>query len=119
MQINFIPEIIRDSCGLWMSGLFSAISGWNPHFTFEDQKSAFFYLIEKLLNEGKIKFYVPKELWNGGNEIWEVEPEIIVSYLRRKWPNRVSSENDIALTNYFYDMPAIIWVDEDGSFLAS
>jgi hypothetical protein len=40
-----------------------------------------------------------------------VKPEV-----ESKWPEGVVSEDDEALTIYFYEIPAVIWVDEKGCF---
>ncbi|MEJ0002742.1 MAG: hypothetical protein WDN30_02800 [Pararobbsia sp.] len=58
-QLHHIDEIVRVSFGLWISGLFSAISSWNPTQTFEERKEAPFWLIERLLRVGKIRFVAP------------------------------------------------------------
>ncbi len=63
MKIDHIEDILRCSFGLWISGLFSAISGWNSGITFQEQREAFFGLLEQLLNEGKIKFCPPNEFF--------------------------------------------------------
>lgn len=36
--------------------------------------------------------------------------------MESKWPEGVVSEDDEALTIYFYEIPAVIWVDEKGCF---
>uniref|UniRef100_UPI001FC8041E hypothetical protein n=1 Tax=Burkholderia gladioli TaxID=28095 RepID=UPI001FC8041E len=110
MKIDHIEDILRCSFGLWISGLFSAISGWNSGITFQEQREAFFGLLEQLLNEGKIKFCPPNEFWCEGYDVWDADADTILEYLRSRWPIGASSEKDVSLTNYFYDMPAILWV---------
>lgn len=119
MKIDHIEDILRCSFGLWISGLFSAISGWNSGITFQEQREAFFGLLEQLLNEGKIKFCPPNEFWHEGYDVWDADADTILEYLRSRWPIGASSEKDVSLTNYFYDMPAILWVAPDGTLHGS
>lgn len=119
MKIAHLEEIASDSFGLWISGLFSAISGWNPDISFQDQKVAFFVILERFLEEGRIRFCPPNELWKEGCDIWHADTQTILQYFRMHWPDNVSSENDIALTDYFYAMPAILWVGRDGTLHGS
>ncbi|MCP3022871.1 hypothetical protein [Cupriavidus basilensis] len=125
-------EIVGDAFGLWISSLFSAIGGRNPGFSFDEQRDAFFWLIEDLLVKGRIKFispgadcYVsqgnpePKLTIDDPASHWKASPKEIVDFLREKWPVNVSSENDVDLTMYFYEVPGLIWVASDGSLVAS
>lgn len=42
MDIKFVEKIVRDSFGLWISAIFSAIGSWNTELSFSQQKDAFF-----------------------------------------------------------------------------
>ncbi|MFS8048046.1 hypothetical protein [Rhizobium sp. BR 314] len=130
--IEHIDEIVRDSFGLWITGLFSAINSWNPTLSFDEHKEAFFWLIEYLLRVGKIKFIAPgadcytspqnpyPRLTIQDDEAqWHETPGSIVAYLRAQWPESVSAENDLDLQTYFYSIPGIIWVGENGVLVAS
>jgi hypothetical protein len=119
LKIEHIQDIVSCSFGLWISGLFSAISGWNPGITFREQEAAFFWLLKKLLEEGKVKFCPPNEFWRKGYDVWDADASTILEYLRCRWPVEASSENDRVLTNYFYEMPAILWVATDGTLHGS
>ena len=132
MPLQHIDEIINDSFGLWISSLFSAIGGRNPDISFEHQKEAFFWLIEYLLKNEKIKFLAPgmdcyispnnphpEFTINDLEAHWKASPQAIVSYLRERWPSTVSDANDIALTTYFYEIPGVIWVGDNGQLIAS
>lgn len=132
MDTKFVEEIVRDSFGLWISALFSAIGSWNPELSFSQQKDAFFSVIEYLLVTGKIKFIAPNAdcyissdnlhprfSINDEESHWSLDAKQIVSYLKDKWPEGVVSESDEALTLYFYEVPGIIWVDENGCLFAS
>ncbi len=50
---------------------------------------------------------------------WNATPEEIVGQLRAQWPKQARNENDSELTMYFYSIPGIIWVGEDGALMAS
>jgi len=132
MVVKLFDEVVRDSFGLWLSTLFSAIGSWNPELTFEQRKYAFFYMIEHLLVNGKIKFikpgadcYIspdnpyPKLSIFNDEAHWDLGAKDIVFYLKECWPESARSESDGELTVYFYEVPGIIWVDEDGCFYAS
>lgn len=132
MDIKFVEKIVRDSFGLWISAIFSAIGSWNTELSFSQQKDAFFSVIEYLLVTGKIKFIAPNAdcYISSGNprprfsindeeSHWGLDAKEVVSYLKDKWPEGVVSESDEALTLYFYEVPGIIWVDENGCLFAS
>jgi hypothetical protein len=131
-SIEHIDEIVRDSFGLWIGSLFSAISGWNSTLSFDEHKTAFFWLIELLLRMGKIKFIAlgadcymspenlqPRLTIQDDEAYWNAAPEIIVAKLFSQWPQHVCDENDVDLQIYFYSMPGVIWVGEDGELVAS
>jgi len=132
MSIAHESEIVRDAFGLWISGLFSAVCGWNPDASFAEKKEFFFVLLEKLLAEGKVMFitpgadcYVspanptPKLTVNDPEARWSAPVSEIVSYVRSRWPETARDEYDLELTYYFYELPGLIWVKEDGQFVVS
>lgn len=107
MEISNIDKIYKDSFGLWISGLFSAIEGNNPGLAFVDQKDVFFELLKRWLDEGKVKFCKPGDPLG---EVWHASSDEIFRFLRAGWPQHAKDEHDIDLNNYFYDLPAILWV---------
>jgi hypothetical protein len=128
--IKHIDEIVQDSFGLSTETLFSAIAGKNPSLSFEEHKEGFFCLIERLLSSKKIKFIAPgadcyvspttpcPRLTIGDEEAqWHETPQAIVEQLRGEWPQQVRDENDLGLVAYFFTIPAIIWVGEDGTLV--
>jgi hypothetical protein len=130
-QIAHVDEIINDSFGLWISSLFSAISGRNPEISFEDHKESFFWLIAHLLTTGKIKFIAPgadcyispsnlnpRFTIHDTDAHWQASPREIINYLRGRWPSNASQENDPDLLVYFYEIPSVIWVSETGELVA-
>ncbi|WP_154660686.1 hypothetical protein [Pseudomonas cremoricolorata] len=132
MDIRLVEEIVRDSFGLGVSALFSAIGSWNPELSFSQQKNAFFSVVEYLLVTGRIKFIAPntdcyissdnphpKFSINDEESHWRLDAQQIVSFLKDKWPEGVVSESDEALTMYFYEVPGIIWVGENGNLFSS
>lgn len=112
-----VEELVSMAFGLWTNALFSNILGYNPEISFEEQTEAFFMLLEDLLNSGQVKFCTPNHLWQPGNDIWDAEAEDIISYLKSEWPSNAHSESD--LNDYFYKIPAIVWVADDGSLHGS
>ncbi|KVC60420.1 hypothetical protein WI73_04115 [Burkholderia ubonensis] len=130
--LRHIDKIVEDSFGLWITGLFSAISGHMPGISFERHRDTFFQIVEHLLKTGKIKFiapgadcYVSPERPNPRYTIdnhdaqWHAPPREIVSYLRDKWPTTATHEDDLVLLDYFYGIPCVICVRDDGTMTAS
>lgn len=131
-SIENFDQIVRDSFGLWITSLFSAIGARNPDLSFKERKIAFFYLIEQLLRDGRIKFIAPGADCYTSSENphprftieddqahWHESPEAIVEQLRTQWPEQASDDDDLELTTYFYSIPGIIWVADDGTLVAS
>ena len=127
-----IDKIVEDSFGLWITGLFSAISGNSPGMAFHSHRDAFFRVVEHLLQTGRIKFiapgadcYVspehtnPRFTINDRQAQWHASPDEIISYLRDRWPEAACHEHDRLLLDYFYSIPAVIWVGDDGTLVAS
>ena len=122
-------DCIEAQFGLWITGLFY----WWPDLTLEDQKRAFFLLLRKLLEEGRIKFIKPdadiyfnaehnpnpKLTINEVESHWEADTDEILSYLNEKWPHTAKDEHDVELNAYFYEIPAIIWRGDDGKWIGS
>jgi len=116
MTISNIDKIHNDSFGLWISGLFSAIGGNSPGLAFTDQKDAFFEILRRWLADGKVKFCKPSDPLG---EVWNASDEEILDFLQAGWPQHVKDEHDIDLNNYFYDLPALLWVGPDGKIFGS
>ncbi len=125
-------EIVRDAFGLWISGLFSAVCGWNPSRSFLEQKEIFFVLLEKLLREGTVMFIAPdvdcyfstsnpspRYTVEDPEARWNAPVHEIMSYVRGRWPKEAKQKNDVELTYYFYELPGLIWVRADGGLFAS
>ena len=132
MRMEHETEIVRDAFGLWISGLFSAVCGWNQGASFLEKKKFFFELIERLLQEGKVMFiapgadcYVspanptPKLTVRDPEARWSAPVSEIVNYVRSRWPADVSNEMDVELTYYFYELPGLIWFTDDGQPVVS
>lgn len=50
---------------------------------------------------------------------WRAPVSEIISFLRSRWPDSVREENEENLKYYFYELPGLIWVGEDGRLVAS
>ncbi|MBB3465234.1 hypothetical protein [Rhizobium sp. BK377] len=127
-----VDEIARDSFGLSIAGLFSATTAHIPSPSFEQQKQTFFCLIEQLLASGRIKFIAPgvdcylsaanpspRLTINDSEAQWNASAKEIVRQLSTQWPQQAHDENDVDLVTYFYSIPGLIWVDDDGTLVAS
>ncbi|MEF9413321.1 hypothetical protein ABXT21_04130 [Ralstonia sp. SM1864_UCD524_TZ4] len=119
MRISGVSEIVENAFGLWITALFDGILVRNPSLSFDEHKEVFFWLVEKLLRDGKIKFCPPNEIWREGYDIWDVDVTIVVDYLRLHWPASVKHKDDLVLSDYFYAMPAILWIGDDGEIVSS
>jgi hypothetical protein len=121
MQIKGIDEIIENSFAHWSSGLFYAIKGPNPDLTFEEHKEAFFWLLKKLLDEGKVRLCYPADWWKPGlPEDWDGPSDEIIEYVRERFPKDATHEDDSVVNDYFYDsFPPISWLGEDGKWYGS
>jgi hypothetical protein len=130
--MNHENKIIHDAFGLWISGLFSAVCGWNPNASFVEQKEFFFALLEKLLRENKVMFIAPgadcyispinpkpKFTIKDSRAIWNAPIPEIMNYVKSRWPEKVVDDKDVELTYYFYELPGLVWIDENGRPVAS
>ena len=118
-KILHFDEIIDDAKGLWLSGLFGSIVGWNPNKSFYEHKNLFFYVIKKLLDDQVIKFCSPDDPLGKNISYWNANSQEIVNYLEVHWPENSVEEDDDELNMYFYEMPAILWKDESGKYVGS
>ncbi|VEG12227.1 hypothetical protein [Moraxella cuniculi] len=114
-------EIFEISKGSWISGFFSAISGYLPNISFEEHKEVFFALSEEWLNNGLIKFDVPYiEGVPFERRVWEAPTEEIIQYLKDSFPKEATDELDANVNLYFLiNAPAILWLHDDGSYYGS
>ena len=132
-SIKNIEEIISDSFGMWIIGLWGNIGYHNPDMTFHDQKLAFFELLHQLLNEGKVTFVkpnadvyhnaktnpIPTLSINDPESHWDASSDEIINHLELAWPQNAADKDDLELNAYFYEIPAIIWKDDDGKWCGS
>ncbi len=101
----------RDCFAHWITCLWGK---YDDSFTFHENKEAFFYLLERLLREGKVTFDHPDK-----PQLWGETPEVILGYFKKHWPADVTAEDDIDLTVYFYRMPGVSWLGPDGDWHGS
>lgn len=132
MEIRKIDKIANDSFGLSLSSLFSFIEGQYTELDFYQRKEIFFLVIEKLLKQRKIKFIAPgadcyvspenpsPEFSIENTEAhWNESAENIINYLKKRWPKDAMDDDDDELNIYFYEVPAVIWIDEFGNYFSS
>lgn len=123
------PEILTECFGLWSNSLWSRYNGLEK---FSDLKDAFFYLVDRLLTEGAIRFVRPNEdvLFTAGKPPpkkrvsdvethWLVPNEEILDYLRKRWPKDAVDFDDRDLSLFFFEIPPIVWRDADGKWIGS
>lgn len=125
MNSNCKNKIIRESFGLSISVLFSAVCGNNVAATFDEKKAMYLALLVKLLRNRVVRFiapvadcYVsptnptPKLTVDDLEAQWNSPVDDIMAYVRTRWPVSVANENDVALVYYFYDLPGLIWLGD-------
>ncbi|QNH67393.1 hypothetical protein H7F13_04380 [Proteus vulgaris] len=118
-DIVHFNEIVNDSKGLWLSGLFGSIIGWSPDKSFYEHKTMFFSIVKKLLDKQEIKFCSPNDPLGKMIPYWDVESEVIIDFLEQHWPKEANDECDDDLNFYFYEMPALLWKNEFGNYVGS
>lgn len=129
-------SIHPDRIGGWINSLFSVVTPPTPYLphelTFAEQKEAFFYLLERLLREGRVlltppamiedqepcywviadgyssnKPMRPAERTTEGKEncfrVWDVPIEKQIAYIREVFPKSVTGPNDPDLNLFWYD----------------
>ena len=115
-----IEEILKGGCfGGWITAFWQDIVYALPNFSFPEHKEAFFWLLEKLLREGKVAFSPPSDPLCKKGRRWDAPVEEIIEYLRKSWPETAKDENDSDLNLYFYTIPSIAWLGEDGEWHGS
>lgn len=114
-QIN-VDKIYDESYGLWISGFFSCISGNYPEITFQNHKDIFFEILSLWLKSGRVYMCSPESPLSG---VWVDSPDNIVRSLKDKWPVDAKHEDDLNLNHYFYEIPAIVWIGDNGKIVGS
>lgn len=130
MNIEQENRIIGAVFGQWVSALFGAVCGCYPNTKFQEQKEMFFLLLEKMLKNGRVMFIVPgadcyisphnptlKLTIENPEAHWNAPVSEIMDFVRNKWPAQANDVNDIELTYYFYELPGLIWVGDDGKLV--
>jgi hypothetical protein len=116
---DFLDEnsLYNESFGLWITGLFGNIPAFcQNEIGIGEHKSMFFYVLEKWLREGRVVFCSPDTPLDGR---WVDSPANIISCLKDMWPESITDRNDIALTVYLHEIPAILWVGDNGEIVGS
>lgn len=61
----------------------------------------------------------PKWSVNDAEAQWDASVEEIIEFLEEKWPTEAKEKDDIALVTYFFEIPGIIWRNENGGYRGS
>jgi hypothetical protein len=98
------------------------------------QKAAFFWLTERWLREGKIRFTIPRDLTDARSALgrlspiavdpktqrhellyWDETPDVILDFMKSAMPSTEDrAEEDDIMNALYIDFPYILWVDADG-----
>jgi hypothetical protein len=119
MKLDHANEIVKHAFGMWIIALYGNIKGYNPGLTFSEHNEAFFALLKELLDKNKIRFCAEDDPLGKAGRFWVADSATIIKELRNQWPESARAENDIDVTLYFYKIPAVVWVAEDGSLHGS
>ncbi|WP_299728234.1 hypothetical protein [uncultured Tateyamaria sp.] len=124
-------KIVEDCFGLWSNSLWGLPVSLDK---FSDLKEAYFYLIERLLDDGIVRFVHPDEVENimfvasrpppiktiqDTSTHWRADTNYILSFLKSHWPQRATHKDDLELNTYFYEIPPIIWHRHGGEWIGS
>lgn len=110
------PSVLEDCFAHWSICLWFKYDG----LSFEENKTAFFLLLERLLQEGKVEFCPPDDPLCDKGKHWEASVDDVITYLKNGWPTTAIVEDDSDLNLYFYDyVPAISWLGKDGKWYGS
>jgi len=118
VQVREIDQIALDAFGKWSNALFASIRTYNEYANFSDYKDAFFLILKKFLDERKVYFEDPNSKFGSGT-IWQADTDTIIQYWLDHWPKAADNLGDADLNIYFYKMPAILWVGDDGKLYSS
>ncbi len=111
-----ITSLTRQIYRGWISNFWGAVCIEAIQLNYSEKVEAFFWLLERLLREGKVKFGDPDD-WS-----WNATPEDMIAHLKKGWPKDVTEEGDMKIVDYFYDLdrcPPISWLGEDGEWHGS
>lgn len=113
--------------GLWINALYGVVDV--PELNLVERKEAFLGLAQKLLDDGKIVFFIPNgvalkaRVQGGADSIWDVSHQEMIAFVRRNWPDGDPNSPGPEEIPFFYDparCPGIGWVDpETGEVVAS
>jgi len=118
--LSIVSDRNDGAFGQWINGLW----GWHTDLSYTDQKDAFFFLLEKLLEDEIIVVFPPEELLKDPStplksvfqhdNVWDVDAATVVEYVRDHWPPEVEDETDEKLVYFWYSdfCPRIAWVDK-------
>jgi hypothetical protein len=128
--IGNFDEIVEYSFGLSIYSFFMNIES-DYTICLKEHKEIFLKMLGYLLNEKKIMLtapgadvirtprHIPKFTIYDKEAQWDIRPEDAVQYFRDRWPENLTDSNDVELIYFLYEMPAIIWIADDGSLHAS
>lgn len=116
MNNDDLDVVFRESYGLWISALFSALDSRMGNVDFSLKKEAFFDILELWLNDGKIAFCHQEDPLG---KIWNTNTPSIIKFLKEMWPSGVNSSLDEKLNFYFFEIPAVLWRTDKGEYFGS
>jgi len=99
----------------WITHYWEELCMVAPSLTFAEKRVAFFYLLERLLWERKIKL----GRIDDSSVDWDESPEAIIATLKDLWPSSAVTEDDEGLVIYFYRYIAAAWLGPDGQWYSS
>ena len=105
---------------LWIDAL------WPSHLDipFNDKREVFFHLLRVLLDSGKVYLAQPADAPFGERrvlnaDVWAAPHDYITEYVRQHLPKDLIDHDDMALTDFWYDIhcPRLLWYDPDDNSL--
>ncbi|WP_077965857.1 hypothetical protein [Ensifer adhaerens] len=118
--LELIDNVVPGAEFGWINALFNSIVDAYPGLNFNQQRRAFFVILKRLLEDGRIKFLAPgadvyinpenrTPRWsvNDAEAQWDASIEEIIEYLEEKWPREATDKDDLALVTYFLKSPVL------------
>ncbi|WP_146193144.1 hypothetical protein [Maritimibacter sp. 55A14] len=122
-------EIISNCFGLWINCLWIR---YEELSSFDEYREAFFLLLRRLLDEGHVRFIKPDiDIYfvagkpppnlsiDDEENHWIADTDGILEHLRKSWPECANNFNDESVSLFFFEIPPLIWKDENGVWRGS
>ncbi|WP_146193072.1 hypothetical protein [Maritimibacter sp. 55A14] len=126
---NNYEKILQNCLGLWVNCLWIR---YEELSSLDEYREAFFLLLQRLLDEGRVRFIKPNiDIYfvAGGpppslsiedeENHWIADANSVLQNLRKRWPECAKDFDDDSINLFFFETPPLIWKGEDGVWRGS